>query len=245
MNWQARTAIGTAAGESGEPGMNGGDAWIDHALRVCEAGAKGDLESRILNIDSVSDDPRARNLMHGINHLLDMTDAFMREATASLGHTSQGKFYRRVLLAGMLGSFKQAANMLNAATAEAKNRQDKGQEVLEQKRKELEGDFENVRKVTTDLVQATEEIAKTSKMIGWIADQTNLLALNASIEAARVGDMGRGFAVVANEVKKLAGQSMEANKQITARLTAVRTATTKTTETVEHVWQVMKGQRAK
>lgn len=57
-----------------------------------------------------------------------------------------------------------------------------------------------------------EEISSITSTISGIADQTNLLALNAAIEAARAGEAGRGFAVVAEEVKELAGDSLEAVK---------------------------------
>ncbi len=89
--------------------------WMNEARRVCEAAAVGDLEARILNIDSESE---FAPMLHAINHMLDMTDAFVREASASLSFASKKKFFRRVLPAGLLGSFRGAAHLINEATTQ-------------------------------------------------------------------------------------------------------------------------------
>lgn len=40
----------------------------------------------------------------------------MREAGAALSHAANGHFYRRVLERGLLGSLRQGARLINAAT---------------------------------------------------------------------------------------------------------------------------------
>ena len=206
-------------------------ALIAEATRVCGEASRGNLEARILHIDAESE---MAELLNSINRMLDMTDAFVREATASLEYASKGRFFRRVLLNGMLGSFRKAAKSINGATKQMDTKT-RDLAAAEKRRQNLAEDFTKTLDVVTGLAEASQRIGGFSKVIKSIADQTNLLALNAAIEAARVGEAGRGFAVVADEVKRLSKQAAEATQSIEGQLGSIQSATDDTVKSINHV----------
>lgn len=212
-------------------------AWMKEATRVCAAAAQGDLEARILDIDQDSD---SAALLNGINQLLDMTDAFVREACAALAAANDGAFYRRVLPAGMLGSFGAAAHRINDATRDMGHAASE-LEAAEAQRTALEDDFGRAREAAGSLSTAIAQILDHSQSIGTIARTSNMLALNASVEAARVGQAGAGFAVVADEVKRMADATRDATDRIQDDVNNVRDAASETAKTIDYVWDVIKS----
>jgi methyl-accepting chemotaxis protein len=209
--------------------------WLRRALEVCRAASRGDLEQRLMNIDCDGD---LGELLHAINDLLDLTDAFVRESTAALEHAGEGKFFRRVLPNGMLGSFRRASSSINAAT-EQMNVKTQALKTAEARRQRLADDFAGTLQTVESLTAASREIAGFSKLIHGIASQTNMLALNATIEAARVGAAGLGFKVVADEVKKLARQTGDATKHIEKQVAQIQSAGAATADSVERVRQTL------
>ncbi|MEM7809906.1 MAG: methyl-accepting chemotaxis protein [Planctomycetota bacterium] len=189
-------------------------------IDVCRRAADGDLEARVLRIDTGG---RHAELLDAVNHLLDMTDAFVRESEAVLDAASAGRFYRRVRPEGLRGSFGHAARRINAATDVMQSAAD-NLAAANAAHAALAERFEKTIGAVESLSDASGQIGSISKTIDGIAGQTNLLALNATIEAARVGEAGRGFAVVANEVKELAREAAAATGEIHGRVGSIETA---------------------
>jgi methyl-accepting chemotaxis protein len=230
------TTVERSPAAAGVAGQVEEDHGLREAVDVCRAAAEGDLERRILRIESTGD---RGELFHSINHLLDMTDAFVREATASLEYASQGRFFRRVLLRGMQGTFRRAAKSINSATRTMQTRT-QALKAAEARRAELAGEFQATLETVTGLEKTSDEIGNVIGVIKKIASQTNLLALNASIEAARAGEAGRGFAVVASEVKSLAEQTAEATRGIQKQVGAIQEAMQGAVDSIQRIWETIR-----
>ncbi len=198
---------------------------LERVIRVTSEAAQGNLEARLIGCE---DSELLGGVAHSINHLLDMTDAFLREAGASLEHASHGKFFRRVLLRGMRGTFRHKSQLINEATEKMAQNAASLKEV-----ERLVSDSAEIAQgaaresteaigVVKRLGEASERIGSVVHSISQIAWHTKLLAFNAKIEASRAGEAGRGFEVVAQEVKELAQQTATATDSISREISSVR-----------------------
>ncbi len=79
---------------------------------VCDEIVKGNFEARI---PRVTEDGVLGDVQHRINDMIDRCDAFIRESTASLDAVCHNIYYRRILLGGMQGAFRVAAEKINDA----------------------------------------------------------------------------------------------------------------------------------
>ncbi len=143
--------------------------WIVRAADVCELAATGDLEPRILLGPA---DGEVGRLIRGINHLLDMTDAYVRESRASLQAAGEGRFHRRVVLSGMLGTFRHASSAINDATTEMQNQS----QALDNERRRRVGLASELESAITGVVSTVEhsasEIRGTAESLAVMAGET-------------------------------------------------------------------------
>ncbi len=83
---------------------------FDALAAAAERTHKGDLEARVDDWDQHGD---LSSMLSNFNHTLDLTELFIREATASLEAAADGRFYRQYLTAGSPGTFRVAADRIN------------------------------------------------------------------------------------------------------------------------------------
>ena len=154
---------------------------LGKAVEVCREAASGNLEPRILGVAEAEGD--MAELCRMVNHLLDMTDAFVREASASLEHVANDKFHRRVVLRGMRGSFRRAAEVINHASDQMGQRS-RELEAVKARQLEMADQFEQrVMTVAESVAAASTELQASASTLSANASEA-LRDSEASVNAA-------------------------------------------------------------
>lgn len=193
-------------------------AAVAQIAAVCRAAAEGDLEPRIgaLGLDGDLDEIRA-----AINQMLDLTDAFVREATAALAYASEGRFYRRVLPHGFHGAFQRGARTINEATR-AMEAVDARLREARDERLRLADAFERaVGSVSAQVAAAATEMRGTAQALAKSADHT---ATQSTAVAAAAQQSSGSVAMITASVGDLLRTAGDIEVQVAASGESARDA---------------------
>lgn len=138
--------------------------------------AKGDLTARIISWDEYGDLSPA---LASLNKVFDLTDAFVREAGASLQAALSKEYHRIFLTQGMLGCFGQGAEIINGASSEMKQSELRKQE----ERKEVANQFEDqVMSIVSNLSTLSEQTQTNATSL--IANAKETQSMSVTVAAA-------------------------------------------------------------
>jgi methyl-accepting chemotaxis protein len=136
-------------------------AMVAAVLDTCRKAGTGDLEARTLFVAEAQDFPELVALRHSLNRVLDLSDAFIREAGASLTSASEGRYHRRFLEQGMPGHFRVGVDAINAGREGMKAAAD-AVVASEEERQSLAMRFEDVVVALTEQLVASSSTLSTA-----------------------------------------------------------------------------------
>ncbi|SMH31585.1 methyl-accepting chemotaxis protein [Azospirillum agricola] len=185
-------------------------ASIDKAAAVCEAAARGDLSVRVMGIRGHGNIGR---MLRNINRLLDLTEAFCKEADAAMHSANERHYYRKILTTGLRGDFARHATTISQSLDRMKERDAEAIRFAEEK----------VRHVLLGVSGAVTQLQSNAAQLATNADAAvrDAVAAAAGAERASVN-----VQAVAAATGQLAASFDEINHQTAAATSVASDAVT-------------------
>ncbi len=199
-------------------------AAVATASRVCHDVGWGDFEVRVLNITEKGD---LGELHNNLNHLIDRTDAFIRESQAAVQAVKNNIYYRRILPHGLDGAFAVGARLINEATETIQKRVGAFAMSVEDFEKAMNG-------IVTGLGDASEKMNATARDL---ESSTQTANGRASAVAAASEQTAANLQTVSTAASELANGATQIGEQIAMSAQIAQEAVAKT----QHSSQIING----
>jgi methyl-accepting chemotaxis protein len=181
---------------------------LSQAALICEQAASGDLEIRILGLPEGG---AIGQIQTSINRFLDIADAFVRETKGATIAVSQGRYHRTVLVRGLPGSYRAAAE----TTVEASR-------VMQAKAASFRTLASGFEHSTCDALSAVAvELRTAATGMATTADEARLEAQNAAEAVRHTADNVYAIAAAAEQ---MSASVSEIARQATRSSSATRKA---------------------
>ncbi len=175
--------------------------WIGRVRQTVEAVAAGDFEHRLVRLDQGGE---LGGMLRGVNRLIDVTDAFVREAGSTMEAVEQGRYYRLIRPGGLSGHFLQTAERINTATASISGRVRHFAELTD-------GFEEKVGRVVEAVAGSAGELQSTADHLTGLAAAATRQSTSA---AAATEQASSNVQAVANSTGELAASIAEIARQV-------------------------------
>ncbi|PCI05797.1 MAG: hypothetical protein COB78_04215 [Hyphomicrobiales bacterium] len=141
---------------------------INEVARVSQAIKNGDLEERVIFPKEKGD---LKFLINQVNNMIDVCDAFVREAALAMEAVSEERYYRKIRPEGMKGMFLSSVTQINSAIENMGTRQTMIKGALEELgvlvRQATNGDLE--RQISSQAEQQSAAVEETAAAVTQIA----------------------------------------------------------------------------
>ncbi|MGY2003347.1 methyl-accepting chemotaxis protein [Blastococcus sp. SYSU DS1024] len=170
--------------------------FVRQLTTACEAASRGDLEARSRIAPAAEAVPELASLHHALNRVLDVSDAFVRESSAALSSAAEGRFHRRLLTTGLLGSFRRTASDINDARTAMQATAGRVTDA-QASRLRLADDFESV------VLSMSEQVATAATELSASASGLTAAAAAASSEVSTAQDTIGSLTRSSAEIKEI------------------------------------------
>ncbi len=192
-------------------------ATLSSAVEVTTKAALGDLNVRNIRIgrtDEIGD------LLGNINRMLDITEAFTKEAQTAMEYANRRKYFRKIIPTGLLGNFALYAATINSTLAQMAKRDEEVAEFVDRNVRQVAETVATAAAglnghVTTIALYSDETRDKAGTASGAaIKTETNMQTVAAAIEemSASINEISSQMSMVASSASEAVGAVEDADR---------------------------------
>ena len=186
------------------------------ATEVCSQIGWGNFEVRAKDYTEAGE---VRELMTSMNHMIDRTDAFLREAAASMTAIENNRYYRRIQPGGLNGSYLQNAEIMNMAIETIKGRVGAFRQSTDSFESQISQIAQSLMASAEQMTGTAEEMetsaVSNSEVVTAIADAADLTAENVNAAASAADHLSSTASEISGQIERSIEIARAAVTQVT------------------------------
>lgn len=186
------------------------------ATEVCNQIGWGNFEVRAKDYTEAGE---VRELMTSMNHMIDRTDAFLREAAASMTAIENNRYYRRIQPGGLNGSYLQNAEIMNMAIETIKSRVGAFRQSTDSFESQISQIAQSLMASAEQMTGTAEEMetsaVSNSEVVTAIADAADLTAENVNAAASAADHLSSTASEISGQIERSIEIARAAVTQVT------------------------------